>query len=672
MDRSGPIIPDYEMLRRIGRGSYGEVWIARSVTGLYRAVKVIYRAQFDDDRPYEREFAGIKRFEPISRSHDSQLDVLHVGRNDAGGYFYYVMELADHVDGEVAFPVLNPQEYCPKTLKKVLSERGRLTVGESLPLAIALTDALAHLHSHGLVHRDIKPSNIIFVNGRPKLADIGLIATSDSACSFVGTEGFVPREGPGTPQADIYALGKVLYEIWTGRDRLEFPSLPENLESLPDRAGLREVNEVLLKASDPDPALRYSLASDLKNDLELILARKSVRRLRSLERKVRRGRKQAIAISVAAAVIGFGWYQSHRFNRMAASELAHVYVKNGQERFEQNDWLGALPWFAKALDLERSVPEREQAHRLRIANTIEWCPTLVALYSHFEAARYAFFDGGADRVLLCYTGDAAQVWESATDQPVTPKLHHEGQPFFGAFSRDGTRVATLSRGDGAARLWDARTGALVGHPILHGGQVRSLVFSPDDAWLATAGEDGAAQLWRTSDGADTGRRFVLGPTITLLAFSADGRQLLTAGGTNALAQVWDTATGEPLGSSLELSNQVSAAQFSPDGAEIAIGLASGGIAIWNPALKSIRHLTPTPHHAVFRLAFSPDGSRILVATEWSASLWNVRTGELLGPPIPAASMLRCAEFNPDGSRFLLAGESRTALIYDGFTARPVT
>ena len=92
---TAPVIADYDLLRSIGRGSYGEVWLARTKTGSYRAVKVVYRASFDGDKPYEREFTGIKTFEPISRSHPSQMDILHVGRNDAAGYFYYVMELAD-------------------------------------------------------------------------------------------------------------------------------------------------------------------------------------------------------------------------------------------------------------------------------------------------------------------------------------------------------------------------------------------------------------------------------------------------------------------------------------------------------------------------------------------------------------------------------------------------
>src|SRR4249919_3626460 len=87
------VIPDHRLLCQIGRGAYGDVWLARNVFGELRAVKLIYRNRFSDPRPFEREFEGIRRFEPISRSHPSQLSILHVGQNEDG--FYYVMELAD-------------------------------------------------------------------------------------------------------------------------------------------------------------------------------------------------------------------------------------------------------------------------------------------------------------------------------------------------------------------------------------------------------------------------------------------------------------------------------------------------------------------------------------------------------------------------------------------------
>src|SRR6266487_2027759 len=90
-----PSVPDPQLLRSIGVGSYGEVWLARSVIGSLRAVKVVYRKSFDHDRPCEREFEGLKQFEPLSHARESQVDIFHVGRNDAAGFFYYIMELAD-------------------------------------------------------------------------------------------------------------------------------------------------------------------------------------------------------------------------------------------------------------------------------------------------------------------------------------------------------------------------------------------------------------------------------------------------------------------------------------------------------------------------------------------------------------------------------------------------
>ena len=257
---SPPIIPDHEMLRVIGRGAYGEIWLARSLTGALRAVKVVSRSTFEDERAFAREFNGMSRFEPFSRAHEGFVDILHVGRG--ADFFYYIMELADDC---VSGQRIDPANYEPRTLKTEMQKRSRVPVAESVETGVRLADALASLHAQGLAHRDIKPANIIFVGGAPKLADIGLVAAHGQR-SFVGTEGYIPPEGPGA-EGDLYSLGKVLYEISTGKDRLDFPSVNTDLTQREDKAALLLLNEVLLKACANDADARYKNAREMRADL---------------------------------------------------------------------------------------------------------------------------------------------------------------------------------------------------------------------------------------------------------------------------------------------------------------------------------------------------------------------------------------------------------------------
>jgi TolB-like protein len=291
-----PRIPDYELARPIGGGSYGDVWLARGVTGLWRAVKIVWRARFADPEPFEREFRGLKEFAAISLGESIQLALLHIGRNDAEGFFYYVMELADDAERGRA---IEPASYVPLTLAELRARRGRLAAGESVRFGVELARVLASLHRRGLVHRDIKPSNVILVSGVPKLADIGLVAPSSSARTFIGTEGFVPPEGPGSPAADVFALGKVLYELATGLDRNDFPQLPPALDELPDAAPLIELNKIILRACDPQPARRFEHGGALLEDLEALHAGKPVRRRGSWP--------LAIAAALVLAGGAIGW-----------------------------------------------------------------------------------------------------------------------------------------------------------------------------------------------------------------------------------------------------------------------------------------------------------------------------------------------------------------------------
>ncbi|MFO1498809.1 MAG: AAA-like domain-containing protein [Verrucomicrobiota bacterium] len=259
-------IPDHQLLRCIGRGSYGVVWLAKNIMGSFRAVKIVYRKTFHEDRPFEREFSGIERFEPISRSHPGFVCVLHVGRNRDGGYFYYVMEVADDVKSGQNF---QPDAYMPKTLSSELLERQKLPMDECISIGLALTSALSHLHRSGLIHRDIKPSNIIFSHGQPKFADIGLVTTIGESVTFVGTEGYVPPEGPGQPLADIFSLGKLLYEALMGQRLQHFAETAPGLGGEPR---FRQLHALILAACHLDPAKRPQSAEELHAQLASLSA----------------------------------------------------------------------------------------------------------------------------------------------------------------------------------------------------------------------------------------------------------------------------------------------------------------------------------------------------------------------------------------------------------------
>jgi serine/threonine protein kinase/Tfp pilus assembly protein PilF len=347
-------VPDHELIRRIGSGAYGEVWLARNVVGTLRAVKVVHRCNFSEAYPFEREFKGIQKYEPISRGHEGLIDILQIGRNDEAGYFYYVMELADDAAQNRKPEIGNPKEarnskaetsaedqpirtagfgfpsdfglrnsdlYSPRTLRHDLKQHGRLTPNECLRIGLMLSSGLEHLQQQGLVHRDIKPSNIIFVNGAPKLADIGLVADVDEARSFVGTVGFIPPEGPGTAQADVYGLGKVLYEMLTGKDRQEFPALPDEfLGSTRDSCGrLRpgasgeatferrlwtELNQITLRACESDTRRRYPSAQAMHDELALWERGQSVKRKRAVDRCLGVFKNALLMAVLLAAILG--------------------------------------------------------------------------------------------------------------------------------------------------------------------------------------------------------------------------------------------------------------------------------------------------------------------------------------------------------------------------------
>ena len=266
-----PNVPDHQLMRCIGEGGYGQVWLARDVIGTYHAVKFVYRKTFNNAAPFEREFKGIHHFTPISRMHPGFVHILHVGRNEKAEYFFYIMEVADD---ETTGQEINPETYSAKTLSRVIRKQGRLPVMDCIRLGLELSSALEYLHQHRLIHRDIKPANVLYVHGQAKFADVGLVTQIDTRrpdATYIGTEGYIAPEGPGTAAADVYSLGKVLYEASLGLDRMRFPDLPTTVIDQGDPLAMR-LNQIVVKACEFNPSQRYKSAQEMYNDLKALSA----------------------------------------------------------------------------------------------------------------------------------------------------------------------------------------------------------------------------------------------------------------------------------------------------------------------------------------------------------------------------------------------------------------
>lgn len=173
----------------------------------------------------------------------------------------------------------------------------------------------------------MKPANIVFVQGEPCVGDYGLVGEPGSAFAFGGTEGFQPVEGTSDVAADLFALGKTLYEAWTALDRLEFPSLPRAVLDAPDwntRGG--HLNEVLLRACHAQPARRFHSANEFAMALTHVV---------SGERPINRRRWLALAaggagLAAGAAVLSRLWRAPGRL----------IWWRVRQQGFEAELWQG--------------------------------------------------------------------------------------------------------------------------------------------------------------------------------------------------------------------------------------------------------------------------------------------------------------------------------------------
>lgn len=403
------------------------------------------------------------------------------------------------------------------------------------------------------------------------------------------------------------------------------------------------------------PSERYSSAKEMQDDLLFVRAGKSVRRLRTLERRQRVIVRLALVILGAALLALTAFlrerYLLRRLEQVAAESRGHLvqlHLSNGRRAMRDGLWHLATLWFTRALETTRDPDQVEQI-RWRIGALHAISPRLVAVGQHKDAVNEVAFSPDGQRFVTASEDGTAQVWATDGGKPSGPPLRHAGAVNDVSFSPDGRLVVTASA-DGTVGVWDAATGNNALPPLEHGAELWRVAFSPDGAMIVSGGRDGQANVWDAA----TGRKRFTAPRhetpISWADFSPDSRWLITVGEDNH-AIVSSVMDGSPRFAPLVHPEQVRFATFSPDGKRVLTACRDGVARFWNSE-TGIAETIQVRHLRLNYAAFSHDARKIVTATgdkgePSEVRVWDATTGQPIGLPVRHDSRVRYAEFSPD-------------------------
>ena len=386
--RAGLKVGDYRLVREIGRGGMGEVYLATRADGLYTKEVAVKLVRSGPGTALLLERFRNERQILASLDHPNIARLLDGGTTD-DGVPYLAMELVAGV------PI---DEFC---------DRHELDVDARLRLFCQVCAAVQYAHRHLVVHRDIKPGNILVTaEGTPKLLDFGIAKIL--AAAPVGTQTMLHamtpeyaspeqiRGGAISTAADVYALGVVLYRLLAGRspfdDRASSPHalaqaicndepLRPSLKTSEPKLRRRlqgDLDTIILKALRKEPEERYTLVEQLSDDIQRhlsglpVAAAKGSWRYRSGKFIARH--KGGVAASALLALIVFAAIVAVvREARIAQQEarIAQMQRARAQKRFDD------VRQFSNALifdvhDAIENLPGATPARKLLLDRAVQY------------------------------------------------------------------------------------------------------------------------------------------------------------------------------------------------------------------------------------------------------------------------------------------------------------
>jgi WD40 repeat protein len=673
-----PSIGRYRILRTLGEGGMGTVYEAEQQNPRRTvALKVI--------RPGLLSPPLLKRF-----TQEAQI----LGRlSHPGIASIYEAGLAE--DGRPFFAL----EFIRGVPLTEYARLQSLTLPARLELLARVADAVQHAHDKGVIHRDLKPGNILVdETGQPKVLDFGVARATDAdlqtttagteAGQLLGTLSYMsPEQVTGDPAAldrrsDVYALGVILFELLACRlpYHLEHLPLPEVArvirEEEPTRLGSTnpafrgDVETIVAKALEKDPARRYQSAADLAADLrrwlahEPILARppSALYHLRKFARRHKAlvGGVAATGLALILGLVGTILFaigearqrsEAERNLRQANDEKREAKYQEYRARMAAAVGALAAHDVADAARQLKAAPEDlrdwEWKHlRSRLEDSFEMIPLSVESAGFFGAPaslgvwgrtrdglRLMDLENRRERtipipelrrpvgVTQTRAGLRIAVWVEDTRFELRDEagkvLCRVGLPAFKRpapviVSQDGTRLACPWDEDEWARLavFDAASGKQLAVCQGHRDGIRAYAFSPDGKRLASVGEDRMARLWEPATGVQIAAYEGHGDKVLSAAFRPDGARLVTTSSDGTVRQ-WDTKTHKEIEAPYDRhSGEVIAASYSPDGQWVASAGTDRTIRVWRAKGRQDLAILHGHTGTVIGVAFAPGGGRL--------------------------------------------------------------
>ncbi|MFI6024988.1 nSTAND1 domain-containing NTPase [Amycolatopsis magusensis] len=254
---------------------------------------------------------------------------------------------------------------------------------------------------------------------------------------------------------------------------------------------------------------------------------------------------------------------------------------------------------------------------------------------------------------------ALRLWEVTTRTEPFVLRGHEGGVAAVRFSPDGTRLVSAGA-DGTVRLWDPAGGEVLALPAGHQGPAMDTAVTPDEATVVSGGYDGTVRVWRTGTGAPPTVLQGDQPTVLGVAVSADGRRA-AALGEDRVIRVWDTGSGRLLLTQPSDADALGVA-LSPDGLLVSGSGPEGSVHLWRVDEPHRSTVLRGHRHSVRRTAFSPDGGRLVSASDdGTLRVWDVGTGAQLH--VLGEQLMWSVEFSRDGSGIVAGAQDGTVLLW---------